>query len=151
MIIKTPLFWAYALIDFLLTLLAWLAFSYLFVTGLIAILVGEAGGRAMPLASRLLPAMHTLMVYMIVAACIAVILFSWAQYNTIRFSRYNRRRMYPVLAPEVLANSFGMTVSQIGTLRASRRAVIHHTDGGLIHAIDVDNSAITRSSIQMIG
>lgn len=75
MIIKTPLFWAYALIDFILTLLAWLAFSYLLVTGLIAILVGEAGGHE-PLAVRLLPAMHTLMVYVAVAACIAVILFS---------------------------------------------------------------------------
>lgn len=151
MIIKTPLSWVYALIDFILTLLAWFAFSYLFVTGLMSISMDEVGGLTVPLALRLRPAMHTLMVYVAVAVCIAVLLFSWAQYNTIRFGRYNRRRMYPIPAPEVLAGSFGMTVSQIGALRASQRAVIHHTDGGLVHAINVDNPAITHSSVRMIG
>lgn len=151
MIIKTPRSRAYALIDFLLTLLAWLAFSYLFAAGLVAVLTGGPRGLTASLVERVLPAAHTLMVYVVVGLCIAALLYAWAQYNTIKFGQRHRRRMYPILTPEALADSVGMTVLQIGILRTSQRVVIHHTDDGLVDVIDVDQAVITASIIRMVG
>ncbi|MBV6271518.1 poly-beta-1,6-N-acetyl-D-glucosamine biosynthesis protein PgaD [Alcaligenaceae bacterium CGII-47] len=151
MLITTPRSKAAALIDFLLTLLAWLAFSYLFVVGLIAFLMGDALGTAVPSTLRWLPTIYTFIFYVVMVASIAAVLFSWAQYNTLRFGRSDRRIMYPILRPEELANSCGISMSQLEILRSSQRVVIYHTDDGLIRMIDIDDETITHPKIRIVG
>ncbi len=137
LIIKTPRSSAAAVVDFILTALAWAAFGYLFVEGIVSIVLGTTPGLAVPVASRLLPALATLLVYLVVAVCIAVVLFVWARYNVLRFGRLDRRKAPPALPNEALAASFGISTSELAALRASRLAVIHHNTEGRISGIDV--------------
>lgn len=136
MIIKTPRSRAIALIDFLLTALAWFAFCYLFLAGVRSILKGTMPGISVPLVSRLLPHVHTLMVYVLVAAGIGLLLFLWASYNAMRFGGLDRRKPPAVLPTETLAASFGLNPTQIKTLHTSQNVRIHHTAEGQISLID---------------
>jgi biofilm PGA synthesis protein PgaD len=136
MIIKTERSAVFTLIDFILTLLAWIAFGYLFIAGIVSIVQGDTPGLAVPIMSRLLPSLRTLLVYVVVAVGIALVLFAWAKYNAIRFGGLDRRKTPPALSNEALATSFEISAEQLTHLRDSRRAVIHHTPEGRIDGID---------------
>src|SRR3546814_13058483 len=94
MIIKMPRFWVFALIDFVLTALAWVIFLYLFGGGVASILKGDMPGIAVPLASRLLPFLYTLLVYIVVAIGIGLVLFAWSKYKEIRLCRDRKNVVY---------------------------------------------------------
>lgn len=136
MIIKTPRSRVSALIDFVLTLLAWIAFSYLFIDGIVSIVEGNTPGLAVPFMSRLLPTLRTLLVYAVVAVIIALVLLAWAKYNATRFGGLDRRKTPSALSDEALAASFEISENQLATLRESRRAIIHHTHEGVISEIE---------------
>jgi biofilm PGA synthesis protein PgaD len=140
MLIKTPRSSVHFLIDFILTALAWIAFGYLFVDGIVSIVVGKTPGLAVPVMSRLLPALSTLLVYVVVGVCIAVVLFAWAKYNAVRFGGLDRRKTPPALSNEALAASFSISADQLRSLRESHRVVIHHTPEGLISGIDTPDN-----------
>ncbi|CAM5210465.1 Biofilm PGA synthesis protein PgaD OS=Castellaniella defragrans OX=75697 GN=HNR28_002556 PE=4 SV=1 [Castellaniella defragrans] len=145
MIIKTPRSRLFALIDAVLTALAWLIFLYLFGAGILAITAGEAQGIAVPVFSNLLPSMLTLLAYGVVAAGIALVLALWAQYNAIRFGSLERRKAARTVTDDQLAQGFDVTPEAIGRLRASRRAAIHHAEDGRIQLIDIESPALVRT------
>src|SRR3546814_7806976 len=120
MIIKMPRFWVFALIDFVLTALAWVIFLYLFGGGVASILKGDMPGIAVPLASRLLPFLYTLLVYIVIAIGIGLVLFAWAKYNEIRFGRFDRRKTPGPVSNGKLASRFGITDAPLAVLRHNR-------------------------------
>ncbi len=136
MIIKTPRSRAIALIDFLLTALAWFAFCYLFVAGIRSILDGRIHGLGIPIVSLLLPHAHTLLVYTLVAVGIALLLLFWASYNAMRFGGLDRRKPPTAMTDAALAASFSIDPAQLKVLRGSQITCIHHTDEGQINLID---------------
>ncbi|HEU0229743.1 MAG TPA: poly-beta-1,6-N-acetyl-D-glucosamine biosynthesis protein PgaD [Burkholderiaceae bacterium] len=150
MIIKTPRSRVSALIDFALTLLAWIAFGYLFIDGIVSIVEGNTPGLAVPFMSRLLPELRTLLVYVVVAAIIALVLFAWAKYNAARFGGLDRRKTPPALSSEALADSFEISADQLATLRESRRATIHHTPDGLISGIEASDVRGSASVVNLV-
>lgn len=136
MIIETPRSQTIALIDFLLTALAWLGFLYLCASGIQSIVDDRTQALAAPLASRLLPEAHTLLAYAIVIACIGLLLFAWADYNARRYGGLDRRRPLRDVASESLAASFDISQTQLNTLHASQSVRIHHTNEGRISLLD---------------
>lgn len=145
MIIKTPRSRLLTLVDTVLTGLAWLVFLYLFAVGILSIVKGEAQGIEVPALSNLLPSMLTLVVYTVVAACIALALTLWAYYNIMRFGSLDRRKTPPPVSDGRLAQSFEVAPEAIRRLRASRRLTIHHTDDGRIQLIDVESPTLVRT------
>lgn len=135
-IITTPRSKVITLIDFLLTTLAWFAFCYLFAAGMRPILDGRIRGLDVPVVSRLLPHVHTLLVYGLVAVCIAGLLFVWASYNAVRFGGLDRRTSPPALTDAALATSFDVNSGQLKILHSSQITRIHHTEEGQISLID---------------
>ncbi|MGB3837436.1 poly-beta-1,6-N-acetyl-D-glucosamine biosynthesis protein PgaD [Castellaniella sp.] len=138
-IIKTPRSCVFAAIDMVLTALAWLGFLYLFGDGIISILQGDTTGLEVPLVSRLLPQMHSLVIYAIVGGSLGILLFLWADYNANRFRRLDRRKAPVVLPYESLAASFGINLAQVQTLHSSQTIRIQHTDDGRIQLLDFDS------------
>lgn len=136
MILKTARSRAARTFDFLLTALAWLAFCYLFAAGIGVLPATGLSGLAPSVLARLLPDVRLLLAYLIVAACISLLLSLWAHYNALRFGRLVRRKPASDLQPETLALSFGISPMQIRLLHTGRVLSIHHTDEGLIHRID---------------
>jgi len=134
-LVKTPLSLGYALIDLLLTALAWSVFCYLLATGLHSI-VQSTASSANGLVSRLLPDIHTLLTYVCVAAGIDLMLLAWARYNTLRFGGLDRRKPRPPLSAAALSASFGISPDLLKALHASQGLCIHHTDAGQISGID---------------
>jgi biofilm PGA synthesis protein PgaD len=135
-LVKTPRSPAYALADLLLTALAWSVFCYLLATGIHPIVQGALHGPAGAMVSRLLPDIHTLVVYTCVALGIDLLLLAWARYNTLRFGGLDRRKARPALPAATLAASFGISLDLLEALHASQDLRIHHTDEGRISQID---------------
>ena len=140
MIIQTPRSIAHFLIDFLLTALAWLAFFYLLANGIASIVKGDRHSADISVTAHLLPSIATLLIYLLVAACIALVLYAWAKYNAKRFGGLDRRATPPPLSHEDLAASFGISVEQLEQLRRSYISVIHHTPDGRIVQIETSGA-----------
>ncbi|HEX7386109.1 MAG TPA: poly-beta-1,6-N-acetyl-D-glucosamine biosynthesis protein PgaD [Castellaniella sp.] len=132
MIIKTPRSTPLAAADFLLTACAWLAFLYLFGSGIWSIVHDGASEMANPVALRFLPHMHVLLAYATVSIGIGLLLLAWASYNAKRYGGLDRRRHPRTLAPESLAASFDISPTQVSTLHANQSIWIHHTPEGQI-------------------
>lgn len=150
MIIKTPRSRAAALIDFLLTALAWSAFFYLFAAGIRPVLAGGTNGLAVPLASQLLPHAHALLVYALVAVGIALMLLVWASYNALRYGGLHRRKPPAVLTDTELAASFSIDPAQLKVLHDSQITCVHHTDEGQISLIDFAREQHTPDNVVQI-
>lgn len=148
-IIKTPRNRFFALIDFGLTLLAWLVFVYLLGAGVWSIILNghlQADVLAAPIPSFA----DTLLLYLLVAAGIAAALVAWAQYNAIRFGPMARRQVVPARPLGVLLRRFGSNPVQAGTLHRCHRATIFHGQDGLIQAIEVKPEPNKRPVIRML-
>lgn len=148
-IIKTPRNRVFALIDFSLTLMAWLVFVYLLGAGLWTIIL-EGHLEADLLAAPIPSATSTLLLYLLVAAGIATVLVAWAQYNAIRFGPMARHQRVPARPLGVLLHRFGTNPVQVGSLHRCQRATIHHGQDGLIQAIDVKAETNRRPTIRML-
>ncbi|MGN6581033.1 MAG: poly-beta-1,6-N-acetyl-D-glucosamine biosynthesis protein PgaD [Bordetella sp.] len=137
MIIRTPRSLLHFLIDSVLTALAWFAFLYLLANGVVSIVKGDRQGtEEISTLRHLLPSLGTLLVYFLVAVCIALVLYAWAKYNAKRFGGLDRRASPPALSREDLAASFGISVEQLDQLRRSYVSVIHHAPDGHIVGIE---------------
>ncbi|WP_445658655.1 poly-beta-1,6-N-acetyl-D-glucosamine biosynthesis protein PgaD [Achromobacter sp. NCFB-sbj8-Ac1-l] len=136
MIITTQRSRAGYLFDLLLTAVGWLAFVYLFGSGIAAILRGAAGGPQLPLWPTFLPTLHTLGSYALLALANAAVLVAWAVYNHLRFRGKDRRQPIDALGDHQLALSFAVTPQQLAQLRGARVAVIHHSGDGEIQDIE---------------
>lgn len=132
MIIRTPRARPAWLLDALLTALAWLAFAYLCVTGLVAVLRKDEAGPEVPFWSALVPTMDTLVIYVVVAVFNAIVLLAWARYNQHRFSGRDRRKPIPALDHDELARSFRLPVQQLGALQRAKVAIVDHDVDGTI-------------------
>ncbi|MDY0308453.1 MAG: poly-beta-1,6-N-acetyl-D-glucosamine biosynthesis protein PgaD [Castellaniella sp.] len=150
MIIKTPRSISAALLDGLLTILAWAAFGFLFASGIHSIMTDPEFTATAPAWSRLLPNMQTLLAYALLAACIGLLLSAWACYNAVRFSGLDRRKPTDALQPNALAQHFDISPTQLQILHASRTILIHHTPEGRISMIDfVDEPAATQPFMRL--
>lgn len=146
MIVKTQRSRLGLAVDMLLTAPAWIAFFYLFGSGIAAILRGAADGPQAPILPAFLPTMHTLLAYLAVALVNAALLYGWALYNLYSFRGLDRRRRAPPVGDERLARSFAIGAAQLATLRTSRVAVIHHDTSGGISAIERGVARLRRLS-----
>lgn len=140
MIIRTPRSLLHLLIDSVLTALAWFAFLYLFVNGIAPIVKGERKSAEISALAHLLPSLGTLLVYLLVAACVALVLYAWAKYNAKRFGGLDRRAAPPPLSHADLAASFDISIAQLEQLRRSYISVIHHAPDGHIVGIETRGS-----------
>lgn len=132
LIVRTPRSRLGWLIDAVLTALAWVAFVWLCVSGLLAIFREANAGPAVPGWGALMPTMGTLTLYVVVGMINGVILLAWARYNQYRFAGLQRRAAVPPLANEELAQSFGLPVQRLAALHQAKIAVVEHEPDGAI-------------------
>lgn len=121
--------------DWVITLLAWCAFLYLLIRGIIAVGSGQTEGLDMPFMSRALPSIDTLIIYALAMVMQGVLLLFWAFYNWSRFHGKTRRSSANTLADERLMNDYGIDKIALTSLRSRPISVIHHTPDGSITAI----------------
>jgi len=129
------------LLDALLTIIGWLAFIYLFGTGILAILRGAAGGPEASLVPTFLPTIGTLSTYVIIALVNAAILICWAAYNHWRFAGLDRRRPINLAGVAQMARSFSVTVDEVSRFRTAKVLTVHHTAKGDISASFFEHKA----------
>jgi biofilm PGA synthesis protein PgaD len=134
MIIQTPRSAFASVIDVVLTALAWAAFGFLLVSGILSIMTRRA--NATHLMEEFMPDVQTLTAYALVAASVGLLLAAWACYNALRFSGLDRRKHARDPLPTALADHFGISLAQLSVLRSSRSTRIHHTDEGQICMIN---------------
>lgn len=130
-------------LDAALTALGWLCFLYLLTQGVLSIVNERPLGPDVPFWTQVMPTLHTLTVYMIVAALNGSLLLSWAMYNRRRFARADRRKSLPRLQDGALMRSFGVSQEQLAGLRSTDVAVIHHAEDGQIMDIEVLPAKVT--------
>lgn len=135
MIIRTQRSKFRQIADWVITLLAWCAFLYLLIRGIIAVGSGNIEGVDMPFMSRALPSIDTLAIYALAMIMQGVILLFWAFYNWTRFHGKTRRSAANTLADERLMNDYGIDKVALNSLRSRPISVIHHTPEGSITAI----------------
>jgi len=141
MIIRTTRSRAGFLLDALLTLIGWVAFIYLFGTGILAILRGAAGGPEASLVPTFLPTLGTLSAYAAIALFNAAILVAWAVYNHRRFAGLDRRKAIDAVSLAKMARSFSVTVSEVIRLRTAKVVTVHHHPSGDISATFLEHTA----------
>lgn len=116
--------------DAVLTLVAWLGFSYLIYTGLMVALAESPDSGVRPFYSTY----GTVMLYMAVALLIGAVLIGWAKYNQHRF-RVERRRRRPGLEKHEVAASFSITPELALELSKARVLTLAHYDTGAIDRV----------------
>lgn len=126
-------FWRYAL-DVVLTLLAWVFFTYLFARGIREIALTGHVGVDMPLLSRLQPALTDLGVYVLAMLLQGSLLIAWARYNLWRFRGKQRRANISPVASSQLQAFYGVDTASLHQLRTQPICMIEHRkDGSIAH------------------
>lgn len=123
-------------LDWIVTLLAWCAFLYLLIRGIMAVGSNQMQGVDMPFFSRVLPSVDTLIIYALAMVLQGVFLLLWALYNWSRFHGKTRRNAANTLNDAQLTRSYGIDQSALNSLRSQPVSVIHHAPDGAITAID---------------
>jgi len=132
------------LLAVLLTILGWIAFFFLFGSGIVDILIGEVRGPDAPwLPPLLLASMNTIIGYVVFVLAGTLLLFIWAKYNQIRFIGKDRRKFIAPLSREEFRARFGLSDSQLDAMRHARVITIHHEDDGTIRTIDIMHTDAT--------
>lgn len=147
MIIRTTRSRAGFLLDALLTLIGWVAFIYLFGTGILAILRGAAGGPEASLVPTFLPTLGTLSTYAAIALINAAILVGWAVYNHRRFAGLDRRKPIEPAGVQRIARSFSVTASEVIRLRAAKAVTVHHDPSGGLSASFLEHAACRHANV----
>lgn len=137
----------YAL-DVVLTLLAWLAFAYLFAQGIWAVGTGHMEGLDMPFISRMQPSMGTLSTYALAMLLQGLLLVVWALYNWGRFRSKQRRSADAAVSDESLTHRYGIDIPTLQRLRTQPVSVIYHTPDGSIAAVEPLWAAARKPSMQ---
>lgn len=123
------------IIDSLLTAIAWCGFFYLVIQG-VSTLFASTTEYPDGFATQFPLIMHTLAIYLAVAAFNAMILVLWAKYHKIFFRKLGHRHAVSKLDDETLASSFSLSCQQLREMQYSRMAVIHHTPEGNIAGME---------------
>jgi len=132
-------------VDTLLTALGWLGFSYLVITGLLAVMRGADHSMEITLLGSTLPAPQTLLLYATIAAINAMLLMLWGTYRQ-RMTR-TAPRQAAAWDEASLAERFALSRPQLQDIRLSRLVVIHHAENGDIsHWESADTPAIRLSA-----
>lgn len=134
MIISTSRSRVGSFFDALLTFIGWIAFIYLFGTGILAILRNATGGPEASLVPTFLPTLGTLLTYAIIVLINASIFICWALYNYWRFKGLDRRKPTNLVSEARMARSFLVTVEDVRRLRAAKVLTVHHNAKGDISA-----------------
>lgn len=117
-------------LDVVLTLIAWLGFSYLIYAGLIAALKLSPFMGIRPFFSTL----NTVTFYLAVACINAMALVGWAKYNELRF-RTERRKRRPELGRDEVAASFAITPELALEMSKGQVFTLAHYDTGAIDRV----------------
>ncbi|RME32881.1 MAG: poly-beta-1,6-N-acetyl-D-glucosamine biosynthesis protein PgaD [Gammaproteobacteria bacterium] len=123
----------------LLTLLAWLAYVYLWLP-LISLAAWSLGiqlfYRHMIVLEGYKGLLELLGIYAAVIALLSGIYLGWAIYNWLRFRGVDRRQGMPPVTTEELATRFGIDPAQLEACQQTRRLRVHHDKEARITAID---------------
>lgn len=123
-------------VDWIVTLLAWCAFLYLLVRGIMAVGSNQMQGVDMPFFSRVMPSVDTLIIYALAMVLQGLFLLVWALYNWSRFHGKTRRSSASALDDARLTRSYGIDQAALDSLRSQPVSVIHHAFDGSIMSID---------------
>ncbi|MCT4703845.1 poly-beta-1,6-N-acetyl-D-glucosamine biosynthesis protein PgaD [Enterobacteriaceae bacterium H20N1] len=125
------------LMDMILTLVAWIGFSYLIYNGLITALAHSPFMGLRPFFTTL----NTVTFYMLVALANGLLLIGWAKYNQHRF-RVERRNRRPGLEKTELAASLHITDRVAYDLSQGRVLTVYHHENGEIERVEVSNGVL---------
>ncbi len=117
-------------LDALLTIIAWLGFSWLIYSGLINAIEHDPFMGTRPFYTTL----NTLSIYLLVACLIGMALIAWAKYNQIRF-RIERRKRRPELERDEVAASFNITPELALMMSQAQVFTLAHYDTGAIDRV----------------
>ncbi|WP_333849462.1 poly-beta-1,6-N-acetyl-D-glucosamine biosynthesis protein PgaD [Leclercia sp.] len=116
--------------DSLLTIVAWLGFSWLIFSGLLNAIEHDPLLGARPFYTTL----STLRIYLLVASLIVLALIGWAKYNQLRF-RIERRKRRPGLERHEVAASFNITPELALMMSQAQVFTLGHYDTGAIDRV----------------
>ncbi len=125
------------MIDAILTLVAWIGFSYLIYNGLIVALAHSPFMGFRPFFTTL----NTVTFYVVVALVNGLLLIGWAKYNQLRF-RVERRNRRPGLEKTELATSLHLSEQAAYGLNHGRVLTVFHTENGEIDHVDVNKGVL---------
>ncbi|QGU11027.1 poly-beta-1,6-N-acetyl-D-glucosamine biosynthesis protein PgaD [Leclercia sp. J807] len=118
------------MLDCLLTIVAWLGFSWLIYRGLITAIEHDPFIGTRPFYITL----STLSLYLLVACLIGLALITWAKYNQLRF-RVERRKRRPGLERHEVAASFNITPELALMMNQAQVFTLAHYDTGAIDRV----------------
>ncbi|NIY46476.1 poly-beta-1,6-N-acetyl-D-glucosamine biosynthesis protein PgaD [Cedecea colo] len=118
--------------DTILTLAAWIGFSYLIYNGLLTALAHSPFIGIRPFLTTL----NTVTFYVLVALINGLLLIGWAKYNQLRF-RVERRNRRPGLEKKELAASLHLTEQAAYGLNHGRVLTVFHNESGEIDHVEV--------------
>lgn len=128
-------------LDILLSIVAWLGFSWLIYSGSLSAIEHDPLLGTRPLYTTL----TTLSIYLLVACLIGLSLIGWAKYNQLRF-RIERRKRRPELEHHEVAASFNITPELALIMSQAQVFTLAHYDTGAIdHVWMVKNLAALQS------
>lgn len=117
-------------LDSLLTIVAWLGFSWLIYRGLITAIEHDPLLETRPFYTTL----STLSIYLLVACLVGLALIGWAKYNQLRF-RIERRKRRPELERHEVAASFNITPELALMMSQAKVFTLAHYDTGAIDRV----------------
>jgi len=134
-------------VDIFATVLGWVVFFIIFVSGILTLLRGETSGPDVPfLPSSLVASLGTVGGYILLMVCFSILLIIWAKYNQRRFAGVDRRKPPAPVDLAQLCTSFGVSQNQLGAVQTARFIVVAHDGAGEISTIRaIDEALKTRA------
>jgi len=133
-------------VDIILTMLGWLVFAYLIVTGMLAVLALDVQTGTL-WSSPLLASVASVLGYALLALVGAATLVGWAKYNQYRFRGKDRRKRAVALSEAQLRASFAVAATPFDAVRNARSLVIQHDDDGNVLSINAAGSVACAGGI----
>lgn len=132
---RSPIAWT---IDTALTAMGWVGFFYLFTEGVVSILGGNYSEAAATAPGSLMPTVHTLVLYLLVACFNALLVVLWGKYRKFLFRALRRSRQQDGVDDEQMASHFHLSCNQLHEIQDSRVTVIYHSNEGDIAHLETD-------------
>lgn len=120
-------------IDGILTLLAWIGFLWLIVTGVIDLMAHRENTPrvALPFMEHtFLASVSTIMVYVFIGGLIMLALVGWSKYNQWRWRGKERRKRFPALDMSELSDCFGASQQMLSQLQQAKIVTVHSDQHG---------------------
>lgn len=144
LLVQTPRPLGLKVLDYSLTGLGWLAFSYLMTAGIIAVRSGIDQSLEFPVMGSVVATPTALLLYVTICAFNALLLMLWGTYRK-RITRVAPKGAR--MADDIqMAQRFALSTLQLQDIRLSRTVVIHHADDGEISRWEGADDASIRLS-----